>query len=115
MKKLLFLLVLASGSLVLVKCGTSKKAAAANSGPSYGKEVMAVVQANCTPCHVPDKGGRKKAYDNYENVKADIDDIIRRIELEPGQRGFMPFKKEQKIDQASIDVFKKWKEMGMPQ
>ena len=112
MKKILFFLV-ASGSIFLAQCGSSRKAARGSAGPTYGKEVTAVIEANCAPCHIPAKGGRKKAYDNFANVKADIDEIIRRIQLEPGQRGFMPFKKEQKLDQASIDVFKKWKETGM--
>jgi hypothetical protein len=67
---------------------------------------------NCSPCHIPAKGGNKKAYDNYGNVKNDIDDIIRRISLNPGDRGFMPFK-HAKLSDSTIAVFVKWKADGL--
>ena len=54
----------------------------------------------------------KKAYDNYANVKADIDEIIRRIELNPTDKGFMPFKKSQKMAADTIAIFKSFKDGG---
>ena len=74
--------------------------------------LSAVIAANCAPCHIPSKGGNKKAYDNYANVKADIDNIIHRIELNPTDKGFMPFKKTEKLPADVIAVFKKFKEDG---
>jgi nitrate/TMAO reductase-like tetraheme cytochrome c subunit len=69
--------------------------------------------ANCTPCHIPANGGRKRAYDNFTNVKEDIDEIIRRIDQNPTDRGFMPFKKTEKLNDSTIAVFKKWKADGL--
>jgi hypothetical protein len=67
---------------------------------------------NCTPCHIPSKGGNKKPYDVYANVKTDIDEMIRRIELNPTDKGFMPFKKA-KLHDSTIAVFKKWRADGL--
>jgi hypothetical protein len=46
-------------------------------------------------------------------VAQDIDEIIRRIELNPTDKGFMPFKKTAKLNDSTINVFKKWKADGM--
>jgi hypothetical protein len=67
---------------------------------------------NCSPCHIPSKGGNKKALDNYEAAKAEIDDIIRRIELNPGDRGFMPSRRS-KLNDSTITAFKQWKAAGL--
>ena len=75
--------------------------------------VQTIIAANCSPCHMPAKGGRKKAYDNYANVKTDIDEIINRMELNPHDKGFMPFKKTEKLSDSTIAVFKQWKEDGL--
>ena len=74
--------------------------------------MASVISDKCAPCHIPSKGGNKKAYDNYANVKADIDEIIRRIELNPGEKGFMPFKRVTKLAADTIAVFKKFKDDG---
>lgn len=120
MKKLFLLTTLAGAVLILVNCGPSKKASASTPPPptpklTYDANMQTVVMANCSPCHIPAKGGNKKAYDNYDNVKSDIDEIIRRIELNPGERGFMPFKKQAKLSDSTIAVFKQWKTDGMLQ
>ena len=101
-------------SLALTYCSSAKKAAKATAAAktTYASAVASVISDKCAPCHIPSKGGNKKAYDNYANVKADIDDIIRRIELNPTDRGFMPFKKTEKLPADVIAVFKKFKEDG---
>ncbi len=71
-----------------------------------------VISANCSPCHFPTRGGNKKPYDNYANVKTDINEMIRRIELPSTERGFMPFKKT-KLSDSTIAVFKQWRDDGM--
>ena len=95
-------------------CSSSKKTAAkkAPAHLSYANNVKTVVAGYCGPCHIPEKGGKKKAYDNYANVKEDIDEIIRRIELNPDQRGYMPFKSD-KLSDSAIAIFKQWKEQGL--
>ena len=79
----------------------------------YENGLQTLIASNCSPCHIPAKGGRKKAYDNYANVKTDIDDMIRRIELYPTDRDFMPFKKTEKLSDSTIAVFKQWKADGL--
>lgn len=103
-------------ALILANCGPSKKAASDTPAPApkstYETNMTAMVTNYCTPCHVPSKGGNKRPYDNYANVKQDIDEIIRRVELNPSDRGFMPFKKA-KLSDSAIAVFKQWKADGM--
>jgi len=119
MKKIYVFAGMAVLALGLTYCSSSKKAArkaaetaAAVPKTTYTANVSTVIAGNCAPCHIPSKGGNKKPYDNYANVKADIDDIIRRIELNPTDRGFMPFKKTEKLPADVIAVFKKFKEDG---
>ena len=104
MKKIYVFAGMAVLALGLTYCSSSKKAAkkaaeaaAAVPKTTYTANLSTVIAGNCTPCHIPSKGGNKKPYDNYANVKADIDSIIRRIELNPTDRGFMPFKKTEKL------------------
>ncbi|MGZ8518414.1 MAG: hypothetical protein ACXWWD_13745, partial [Chitinophagaceae bacterium] len=80
---------------------------------SFANSVQSIIVGNCSPCHIPEKGGRKKAYDNFTNVKTDIDEIVRRIQLDPHEKGFMPFKKTEKLSDSTIAVFKQWKEDGL--
>jgi len=114
MKKFLILSGIAVAALVFANCNSAKKTASTPAAPksTYATNMTSVITTNCTPCHIPAKGGNKKAYDNYGNVKSDIDEIIRRIELNPGDRGFMPFK-HAKLSDSTINVFKQWKADGM--
>ncbi|MES1218310.1 MAG: hypothetical protein ABUT20_22580, partial [Bacteroidota bacterium] len=66
----------------------------------------------CSPCHIPAKGGNKKPYDNYANVSKDIDAMIQRIQLNPTDKGFMPFKGK-KLSDSTIAIFQKWKADGL--
>ena len=111
MKKIYVFAGLAVLALGLTYCSSSKKAATVPK-TTYTANVSTVIAGNCAPCHIPSKGGNKKPYDNYANVKADIDSIIRRIELNPTDRGFMPFKKTEKLPADVIAVFKKFKDDG---
>ena len=114
MKKIYVFAGVAILAMGLTYCSSSKKAAktaAAVPKTTYTANVSTVIAGNCAPCHISGKGN-KKPYDNYANVKADIDDIIRRIELNPTDRGFMPFKKTEKLPADVIAVFKKFKEDG---
>ena len=114
MKKIYVFAAMAILSLGLTYCHSSKKAiAAAVPKTTYAATLSPVIAEKCSPCHIPSKGGNKKAYDNYANVKADIDEIIRRIELNPTDKGFMPFKKPEKLAADTIAVFKSFKEAGM--
>ena len=84
------------------------------SAVSHAVSVKSIVASNCSPCHIPAQGGNKKALDTYDALKANINDVIRRIELNPTDMGFMPFK-HAKLSDSTIAVFKQWRDAGMPQ
>lgn len=79
---------------------------------SYNGEVQPLIQSKCAPCHLPSKGGFKANFENYESAKKYGPDMVARVMLNPGDRGFMPMKHE-KLSADEIAVFKKWVEAGM--
>ena len=114
MKKIYVLAAIVMISTALTYCSSAKKAAkaAAAAKTTYSTAVAPVVAATCSPCHISGKGN-KKPYDNYANVKTDIDEMIKKIELNPGDRGFMPFRRATKLSADTIAIFKKFKEDGL--
>ncbi len=78
---------------------------------TYTANVKALIQAKCTPCHIPANGGRKKSFDNYDSTKKYINDIVRRVQLETSVRGYMPFK-NLPLAADEIALLKKWQEGG---
>ena len=114
MKKLFIVLVVFFSAFVFSNCGPGKKVAGKVIPKStYTADLSVVIMNNCVPCHVPAQGGFKKAYDNYDNVKTDIDEMIRRIGLLPTEKGFMPFKKTAQLPDSTIAKFKKWRDDGL--
>ncbi|HQW84673.1 MAG TPA: hypothetical protein PK987_09440 [Ferruginibacter sp.] len=112
MKKVFAILCL---SAVILFAACAKKNTATKttvtSTTSYAGEVFPLIQVKCSPCHLPSKGGNKTSFENYESTKKHAAEILRRIELEPGQRGFMPMKHD-KLSADEIAVFKNWVESG---
>jgi hypothetical protein len=112
MKKWILLLCLCI--ITLQFCVSSKKTAATvapgHVSLTYVSNIQPVIISNCSPCHIPPKGF-KKALDNYDAVKANIDEMIARINLNPGDKGFMPFK-HAKLSDSLINVFVQWKADG---
>lgn len=115
MKKMLILSAAVIAVIVFANCSAPKKVAATPPEPAklnYAANVHTVITTYCTPCHIPSKGGNKKPYDNFANVKSDIDEIIRRVELTPGTRGFMPLR-QPKLSDSTINILKQWKQDGL--
>jgi len=112
MKKIPVLLLIATVSFFQY-CASSKKntTAPVHVSLTYAANVQSTVQANCSPCHMPPKGS-KKPLDTYAAVKDNIGDIITRIKLNPGERGFMPFKHE-KLSDSVINIFVQWNTDGL--
>jgi len=112
MKKIIILASLIMSVFLFSRCHSSKKIAKGSEVKfTYENNLQTLIAGNCSPCHFPSKGGNKKALDNYDSVKTNIDDMIRRIELNPTDRGFMPFK-HPKLSDSTIAVFKKWRDDG---
>jgi hypothetical protein len=116
MKKYLTLVAVMVAVILLSNCHSAKKASAKTPVPNltYQANIQPLVTNNCSPCHFPSKGGNKKPFDTYDAIKANIDSMIARIELNPGQKGFMPFKKA-KLSDSTINVFKQWRNNGTPE
>lgn len=95
-------------------CSSTKKTASvkpALDNLTYISNIQPTIQAKCSPCHIPPKG-TKKSLDTYDAVKANIDDITRRINLNTGDRDFMPYK-HSKLSDSVINIFAKWNADGM--
>ena len=114
MKKVTFttLIVLVS-ALFLTYCSSSKKTAASTPKHTvtYTSQLMPLIEGKCSPCHIPAKGGNKEALDNVQAVRANIDEIIKRIQLDPSDPKYMP-KKKAPLSKEEIDLFKTWKSEG---
>jgi hypothetical protein len=111
MKKISILASLIAIAVLFYNCHGSKKATSSAPKLTYDTNLKTVIETNCSPCHIAGKGN-KKSFDNYANVKTDIDDMIRRIELNPEEKGFMPFK-HPKLPDATIAIFKQWRSDGL--
>ncbi len=111
MRKLSIAIILFSTVLLFQFCSSSKKAAKMPVAVTYETNVMPVIQSTCGPCHIAGKGN-KKALDNYASASSVIDDIIVRIQKNPADRGFMPFK-HPKLADSTIQVFLDWKKDGL--
>jgi hypothetical protein len=79
---------------------------------TYTADIVPLIQAKCTPCHLPGKGGRKADFENYAGAKKYGADMLARVMLNPGDRGFMPFKHD-KLPAEEIALLKKWIDGGM--
>lgn len=112
MKKISVLLFVTAAVSVFTYCSSSKKAAKEVVKTTFEANVGPLLVANCSPCHFPDKGGRKKPLDTYKSVTAQLDDVLRRVQLNKTDRGFMPDRRE-KLSDSAIGVIKKWQADGL--
>lgn len=113
MKKLLLFILFLATVIVFEFCSGSKKAQRSAPAISYASNVQSVVATNCSPCHVGSNAKQKKL-DSYDAVKNNIDEIISRIQKNPDERGFMPFK-HAKLPDSTIQVFVNWRANGFTQ
>ena len=115
MKKYFTLAAMILVVFLISNCHTAKKASMETTAPkvTYETHIQSLVSNTCSPCHFPSKGGNKKAFDSYEAVKANIDSMIARIELNPTDRRFMPFRGA-KLSDSTINEFKQWRDQGAP-
>lgn len=107
-------LVIASffASILVITACSHKSSAAKVVLTNYTTDVQPLIQAKCSPCHLPSKGGFKANFENYEGAKKYGEDMVKRVILNPGDRGFMPFKHE-KLPAQEIEIIKKWVSDGL--
>jgi len=110
MKLLSFILSL---TVITVFIACTKKASPAKIVlTTYTVDILPLVQAKCTPCHLPSKGGNKGNFENYESAKNYAAQMLDRVMIAPGQRGFMP-KNHDKLADTEIALIKKWIDQGV--
>ena len=111
MKKILFVLTLI---IITVFVACTKKASPGKTVvyTTYNTDIMPLVQAKCSPCHLPSKGGNKASFETYESAKKYGADMLTRVMKNPGERGFMPFKHD-KLSEAEIAIIKNWVDQGL--
>lgn len=111
MKKTVLILLVVVASLAQFCSGPKNAQVAPVPKITYAANVQPVITAQCSPCHIPPKGN-KEALHTYETAKANIDESIVRINKNPEEKGFMPFK-HPKLPDSTIQVFVKWKADGL--
>lgn len=113
LKKIVLLLMMVV-AFAFQFCISAKKAAVNTTiqpiKTTYIGHIKPLIIATCSPCHLEE--GTEISYDNYAGAKEGIDDIIRRIKLNPEQKGFMP-EKNNKLSDSIIHVFEQWKVDGL--
>ena len=110
MKRLL-VLALSVGIVSFQFCSPAKKAQKEPAKTNFESGVSPIIAANCSPCHTP-PNGKSGILSTYDAAKSHIDNIISRIQKNPGEKGFMPFKHD-KLSDSTIQVFVKWKNDGL--
>jgi hypothetical protein len=114
MRKVSITFTLLAAVLMFQFCSSSKKATAPKVvAITYDSNVKPIIMASCAPCHIAGKGN-KKPLDNFTDASSVADDIIARIQKNPEDHGFMPFK-HGKLADADIATFVAWKSTGLKQ
>ena len=114
MKKIQLILFIAALSLVIVNCGSSKKAKV-EPKISYKTDIEPIISTSCIPCHIPPQG-KKEPLENYDHVKANIASILERVQLPQDNRKFMPpVNKKPALTADQIALLLKWQQQNMPE
>ena len=111
MKKII-LPVIISSIVVFAACAPKSTPTTTVAKITYDANVQQLIQAKCTPCHLPSKGGNKTNFENFANAQKYAVYMLGRVELVPGVRGFMPMKGE-RLSDAEINIFKDWIKDGL--
>ncbi len=112
MKKLSICIIIILVSVIACtkKMSPSNTAVKPDASAFFVSTVKPIIEAKCTPCHVPDKGGSEDDFSSLENSAKHIDEMLVRVQLNPKDPKFMPFKmKNDPLTPAEIASLKEWK------
>ena len=117
--KSLFTVITLVTLIVFVSCAkkTTSAGSTATETPkakatSYTTDVLPLLQAKCSPCHFPSKGGNKANFETYASASKFGSEMVTRVQKNPGERGFMPMRNP-KLSDTDIALLKKWVDGGM--
>ncbi len=75
----------------------------------YISDINPIIQAKCTPCHIPEKGGFKASFAGFDSAAKYINASVVRVQLKPEDPHFMPFRsKRPALTEQEINMFKTW-------
>ncbi|MBC7914731.1 MAG: hypothetical protein H7Y07_11495 [Pyrinomonadaceae bacterium] len=111
MRKVTVILILLL-AITLQYCATTQPAAVKPtvSKITYVSSIQPLLAKHCSPCHFPPEGN-KEPLNTYATAKNGIDDILDRIQRNPGEKGFMPAK-HARLPDSIIRVFVRWEIEG---
>lgn len=102
--------------IVAVFAACSKKASPAKTPKeapvTFVKDIQPLVYAKCANCHIASKGGNKGDFEKYESAKRYAAEMLDRVMIAKGQRGFMP-RNGEKLPDTEIALIKKWIDQGL--
>ncbi len=102
------------GALVLLisQCALFQGKSETNASVSYARDLAPLMEKNCSPCHFPERG-RADMLDNYDRVRRHIRGILTRVQLDPSNEDYMPFKQKKPAWTAQeIALFQQWQAEG---
>jgi mono/diheme cytochrome c family protein len=70
LRKVLFISVLALALVALAACGSQSSSTQASAPASFSKDVLPILQANCTACHGSDRPAEGLDLSSYASVSA---------------------------------------------
>jgi hypothetical protein len=111
MKKLFIVAVLVMAVAFQFCTSTKKAKTVVVPKLTYEADIKPLIAAKCSPCHIPPEG-RKEPLNTFTAAYSNIGNMITRIHLNPGEKGYMPFKKP-KLTDSVIHVFEQWKMDGL--
>ena len=98
--------------IVIAACSHKTTPVMSVSKTTYESAVLPLMLVKCSPCHFPSKHGFKTNFENFQNAAKYGTSMVTRIQLNPTDRGYMPFKNA-KLSTEEIEVFKKWVSDGL--
>lgn len=113
MKKLLYIL---TPAVLIISCESRTYEEISDNTPiteqvKFITNVKPIVDANCVSCHSANGPASFKPLTNYDQVKANIDNILDRIQRPNGDPGKMP--QGGSLSQSQVNIFIKWKADGL--
>lgn len=113
MKKIIYIF---SSAVILIACESRTYEEISDNTPiteqvTYTADIKGIIENNCIGCHSQGGPAAYKPFNNYDQVKASIDNIIDRIQRPVGTAGRMP--PGGSLSQSQINFFIKWKADGL--
>jgi len=106
------ILVLFAFTLSVASCAVFQSKPAQNASVTYTQHIEPIIKAKCTPCHYPETG-KADMLNTYDLVRSHIGGIIYRVQLDPENKRYMPYKqKKEALTADEIALLQQWKAEG---